>query len=189
MKSCLEILRAGVPAEVQGRDIGAQVLALVEQLAGGSGKISDLLRRLDAWAVEECARVEARAHGRGDLDVDALIEAVEDKVATVEALCDGLMSVAELRARVDGLFGDGADGARVTCSTVHRAKGLEHDLVVVLEDSLKSGTLEEENIRYVALTRTKKRLVLLSHRYEDPGDVDDEEADAWAEHRNMMELP
>ena len=57
---------------------------------------------------------------------------------------------------------DEAGAASVMCSTVHKAKGLEADRVWILEDTLKSGGLEEENIRYVAYTRARKELCLVS---------------------------
>jgi superfamily I DNA/RNA helicase len=51
----------------------------------------------------------------------------------------------------------------IMCSTVHRAKGLESENVFLLEGTFK-GLLEqdeegeEQNIVYVAVTRSKQRL-------------------------------
>lgn len=47
----------------------------------------------------------------------------------------------------------------ITCSSVHRAKGLEADRVFVLAETLRDHTVEEMNIRYVAITRAKRELV------------------------------
>jgi superfamily I DNA/RNA helicase len=43
-----------------------------------------------------------------------------------------------------------------------RAKGLEADRVWILEDTLKRGGQEELNICYVAYTRARKELCLVS---------------------------
>ena len=68
----------------------------------------------------------------------------------------------ELTRKLDMLFNDEAGATSVMCSTVHKAKGLEADRVWVLEDTLRSGGIGEENIRYVAYTRARKELCLVS---------------------------
>jgi superfamily I DNA/RNA helicase len=55
----------------------------------------------------------------------------------------------------------------ITCSSVHKAKGLEADKVFVLEDTLRYHSIEEENIVYVAITRAKKSLVFVSSKSDE----------------------
>ena len=85
-----------------------------------------------------------------------------DNVDTINTLAETVTSVEELTRKLEMLFNDEAGAASVMCSTVHKAKGLEADRVWVLEDTLKCGGLEEENIRYVAYTRARKELCLVS---------------------------
>jgi superfamily I DNA/RNA helicase len=62
------------------------------------------------------------------------------------------------------------DDARVTVSTIHRFKGLEADLVILLRaDELSSedydnGEAEERALLYTAMTRARTSLVILSAR-------------------------
>jgi superfamily I DNA/RNA helicase len=91
---------------------------------------------------------------------------IADQVATLDALSDGLAETAELEARIGELFTE--RGPAIMCSTVHRAKGLEAERVFVLTDTLycngKRQNEEESNIHYVALTRAKSTLVLVSDK-------------------------
>jgi superfamily I DNA/RNA helicase len=50
----------------------------------------------------------------------------------------------------------------ITCSSVHRAKGLEAERVFVLAKTLRTDNDEERNISYVAITRAKSSLVYVS---------------------------
>jgi superfamily I DNA/RNA helicase len=55
------------------------------------------------------------------------------------------------------------------CSSVHKAKGLETQRVFTIEETFKSrfgATLEEENIRYVAVTRSQNELILVQDKKE-----------------------
>lgn len=83
-------------------------------------------------------------------------------MAIVNALCDGVTTVAELELRVVELFSDDTTRAAVMCSTVHRAKGLETDRTYLLHGTFRNGSDEEDNIRYVAITRAKTRLCWVS---------------------------
>ena len=85
-----------------------------------------------------------------------------DNADTINTLAETVGSVEELTRKLETLFNDEQGAASVMCSTVHKAKGLEADRVWVLEDTLKRGGVEEENIRYVAYTRARKELCLVS---------------------------
>jgi len=155
---CLKCLRLGKRAKIEGRDIGAGLLALVNKLAKGPARnsIPSLLERLTHWQEREVARARKSA----DKNCDARVEAIEDKAETLRQLAEGIASIAELKTRLDELFEDSNGNApRIVCSTVHKAKGLEADRAFLLADTFrKSSDLEEENIRYVAITRARHEL-------------------------------
>ena len=145
---CLGFLREGRRAAVQGRDVGAALSALVKKSEAGS--VSGLLDWVTAWGVKETERL---------LKKDADVSAVEDKVATVEALCDGAQSIQEVLSRIEALFSDQDDSKRLVLSTTHKAKGLERDRVFMLRDTyLRKDSEEERNLAYVAVTRARKQL-------------------------------
>jgi superfamily I DNA/RNA helicase len=83
-------------------------------------------------------------------------------------MSEGANSVAELMTRCETLFSD--DKSAVTLSTVHKAKGLEADNVYILRPELMPHPMaktpeaiaQESNIEYVAVTRTKNKLVFVT---------------------------
>jgi len=88
-------------------------------------------------------------------------EAIKDQADMLVNLCDGAKNVDEVMTRADALFTDDGLGQAgvITCSSVHKAKGLEAERVFVLASTLRQGNKEEENICYVAVTRAKAELV------------------------------
>ena len=87
-------------------------------------------------------------------------------------LTEGVVGIPELKARIDGLFTDDGLGAKgvITCSSIHKFKGLESPRVFVLKDTLKpfvkrghtgpvEPTQEERNLEYVAISRAINELV------------------------------
>jgi superfamily I DNA/RNA helicase len=71
--------------------------------------------------------------------------------------------VRDIESRIYSLFTDDGLGSAgvITCSSVHKAKGLEADNVFVLEGTFRPGKEEENNIYYVAVTRAKNRLIFV----------------------------
>ena len=70
-------------------------------------------------------------------------------------------SVFHLRQRIEALFGDSANPNAVIFSTVHKAKGLEFTRVWMFETTFSVGSLEGENLYYVAATRAIESLYLV----------------------------
>jgi superfamily I DNA/RNA helicase len=97
------------------------------------------------------------------------LQAIADKASCLRAMCDGAQSLNEVTARIEALFSDDDNGARIVLSTTHKAKGLERDNVYLLRDTyLKRDKVEETNLYYVACTRAKTNLYLV--RDEKGGD-------------------
>lgn len=158
----MKLLRAGKRTRVAGRDIGKGLTSLMRKMKARS--VPDLLAKIEGWAAREVSRHEAQlaaAKNGRRAAIQAKVEAVRDQADMLASLADGARSVAEVEARVEALFTDDGLGAAgmITCSSVHRAKGLEADRVFILRDTLRETTVEEQNICYVAITRAKRTLV------------------------------
>jgi superfamily I DNA/RNA helicase len=158
----MRLLRAGKRARVAGRDIGMGLTSLVRRMKGAS--VEDLLNKIGLWEAREVARLEMLLVGSTDQrqrTVESKIEAIRDQASMLISLADGADSVNHVEDRIDALFKDDGMGiaGMVTCSSVHKAKGLEADRVFVLQDTMKHHNQEELNIQYVAITRAKHELV------------------------------
>lgn len=159
---CFQLLRNGVRAGIRGKDIGGGLKKMVER--SKTRDVNELMEWLISFRQKEAERL-TKAHKEEEID------AVNDRVETVIALAEGAESIEILNRRFDTLFDDKDDGGgehqdrgRVLLSSTHKAKGLEWDRVWLLRDTYRhapdaSGdwtkASEENNIRYVALTRGK----------------------------------
>jgi superfamily I DNA/RNA helicase len=145
---CFDLLKAGRKANVQGRDVGKGLSALIKK-----SKVSDVssfLQWLQNWRESECMRLAA---------LNRSVDLVNDKAECLEAICEGCNSLEEVNSKIDILFSDGDDKTRIILSSTHKAKGLERRNVFLLRDTYKPGkTQEESNLLYVGITRTIENL-------------------------------
>lgn len=159
---CLNLLRDGKPARIEGRDIGKQLVGMVRKLKAKS--VPDFLRKLDAWATKQIKRVSAS--GLTGQALESRFTMIRDQAGTLSAIAEGAKSVSEVESRLQNLFQDTSDKNKsnnaVVLSSVHKAKGLEWDRVFTLAATFKkSQGGEEANIYYVAVTRAKKHLTFV----------------------------
>jgi superfamily I DNA/RNA helicase len=127
----------GKRCKIEGKDIGKGLIALVNRMAKGKAKnsMAEFLGKLGRWEEKEIGRAERSK----DRSAESRIERIRDQADTLRALSDGLSGVPELKARIDDLFANKEQDrveTRVTCSSIHRSKGLEADRVFVLRDTL-----------------------------------------------------
>ncbi len=165
--TAMKLLRAGKRTIVAGKkDLGDGLCSLVKKLAKSSRSVPEFLTRLDGWTDREVTRAKA---GKNANAVEARIEEILDRADVLRNLADDARSVTEITDRIEALFTDNGLGAAgvITCSSVHKSKGLEADRVFILADTLRAGDIEEENIRYVAVTRAKQSLVWVGANYAE----------------------
>ena len=158
----MKLLRSGKRTRIAGKDIGAGLIALVRKFRARS--VPELLGKIRSWETREVERLDAQARGAKNGRLSTLqskIDAIHDQAEMLTSLTDGARNVDEILTRITGLFTDDGlgDAGVITCSSVHKAKGLEADKVYVLKDTLRSHSDEENNIAYVAITRAKLHLV------------------------------
>jgi superfamily I DNA/RNA helicase len=163
MPICMHFLRHGIPAIVAGRDMGRNLTELVKKSK------AFLACDMNAWLNDHERQEYERL-----LQVDQLERYVQirDQIDAIRALAEGTTHVAEVVAIIESIFSDDRPTGAVVCSTVHKAKGLERDRVWLLSNTffLWDG-VEEENLYYVACTRAKHSLFLVSDRIPTAGGI------------------
>lgn len=150
----MTLLRSGKRTRVAGRDIGSGLIALVRKFKARS--VPEFMSRLTTWEAQQVARFEAAKKFER-------IDKVRDQADMLRSLADDAKSIQAVTDRIEALFTDDGLGQAgvITCSSVHRAKGLEASRVFILRSTLypRGWTQEEANIEYVAITRAKDFLV------------------------------
>lgn len=158
VKVAHSLLRKGVPAVVLGRDIGAGLLALSKVLKPKT--LDEVEANLDRWQAKELEKSERK----GD---DAKAASVNDRAETLRVFADMSVDLQDLEARINSMFADDRDASGVvTICTIHKAKGLEANRVVLLNPHKMPSKWakqdwqrqQEVNLMYVAITRAKQTL-------------------------------
>lgn len=168
-----KLIRYGIPARIEGRAIGAGLVALASKW-----KVKDLdsLRgRVEGWMKRECKK----AKDKGD---DTKAMQIEDRGETLIVLIEraeenGIHNVAGLRKMIEDLFDDRVVQQKdmVTLCSVHRSKGLEWKRVFLLGREELMGrecrqywqTQQEQNLVYVGITRAQDTLYDVYNVKED----------------------
>lgn len=145
IRLAFRLLRRGIPAQVLGTDIGKSLKRLYNKLSNhGAKPMADVI---------ESAKQQIQVDPRKNADkYGSLIALLESGIGIDAAL-------AKLATKGEG----------VALATIHRAKGLEWPTVYHLEPDLipsiyattQAELQQEENLRYVAETRTKNSLYLV----------------------------
>lgn len=158
VKYCMRLLKNGVPANIQGRDVGANLLQFVKKSKAKT--IDKFLKYVSDWEAIELKRLISEKKDT---------QTAMDKVECLQNLCEGILTIADLKDTIEKLFKDVDDHNKVIFSTTHKAKGLERDRVFVLRGTYRRGlNTEEDNLWYVAITRAKSELYLVNTPPKSP---------------------
>lgn len=167
LSMAFKLIRRRVSVVMLGRDIGAGLVALSRKLFPEDSASPDVMRgALDEWAQSETSK--AIANGQ-----EEKVDAILDKVECLRAVMTyaEVQDARSLRLALRELFAK--DSGRITLSSIHKAKGLEWDVVMHLDpwripskwakDAAKRGDdrqlVQERNLKYVLETRTRDVLV------------------------------
>lgn len=155
VEPAFNLIRQGKKVTIVGRDIGNGLIEFIDRFK--TGDINTLLEKMYNYRDKE--QVKLAIAGKY-MQLQILL----DKIATIEALSDGCLTVQNITKKIGSVFSDTTQG--VVFSTVHRAKGLEADNVYILYPDIIPHPMaqtswekrQEENLAYVAYTRHKKEL-------------------------------
>ncbi len=157
MPLALSFLRNNVPARIEGRDIGRQLVGMVRSMKAKN--VPQFIERVQAW---ERTQHERLAKAR---NAEKKLEQVSDVAKTLVAIAEGAKSVNDIEVRLNSLFQDTDEKSlpAIILSSVHKAKGLEWKKVFILSSTFRQAKGgEEANIYYVALTRSQRELYLVA---------------------------
>lgn len=168
IEQAYQFLAAGIGCKVEGREIGEGLVSLAKRWKNVS-TTHQLAVKLADYKVKEMQKFLAK--GQEDR-----AEAVEDKVGALMAVISRVNSqsqylVQDVVTSIRSLFGDTKAGEKprvVTLATVHKSKGREWETVYILDRAnlmpskyaRKEWQMrQEENLEYVAITRSKNQLI------------------------------
>lgn len=161
-----KFIRQGIACKVEGRDIGAGLLKMVNRWKVKS--IDKFLVRLEEWAEREIQKLNAKKR-------ESKIPEIEDKYETLRVICnaclqEGKSGLADVRQFIEDMFDDDVTDVLTLC-TYHRSKGREWPTVVLVEHASRCPSpfakqewekRQEANLAYVAITRAQEKLVYLN---------------------------
>ena len=172
IKYVYKFIAAGIPAKVEGREIGNGLKTLARRWK--VKKLTSLLEKLDSYAEREIAKYVAKEQA-------SKASAVEDKVNCLKVIVERVLKtdpncsspVDRVCQEIDAIFTEDGNAKVVLFSSIHKSKGREWHKVVWLQTgpsgwARMAWELEQEtNLCYVAATRAKHELCLVDISNDD----------------------
>jgi superfamily I DNA/RNA helicase len=152
VKFCMEFIKNKIPANVFGRDIGANLKSLIKK--SKKKELKAFHTWLDKWRDDEIARLVEKHRST---------ESVMDRHECLMMLSEDAKNVADIEKNIDDLFAD-KDGDSIVCFVSgHKSKGLERKNVFLLRKTFRPNLSEQEsNLLYVGFTRAKEHLYIVN---------------------------
>lgn len=166
-KIAFRLLRGGTGVKMLGRDIGKGLEKFSRKICqDDSMRQIECVRAIQDYKERECSL--ALANGK-----EEKVASITDKTECLLAVLSGAecRDAGQMRAMLERLFA--REQGQITLGSIHRAKGLEWDVVAHLDpwripskwakEAAQAGDFrqmkQENNLRYVCETRTRHTLV------------------------------
>lgn len=174
IRTCFKLLSKKINAVIKGKDIRKSLVSIVRSVENSDNfNYSEFLLFLGKFAISKANKLRQKPHSERKL-----IE-LQDQIASIEVcyLSFNSSTLEKFIEELEALFSE--ENASITLSTIHKAKGLEENRIFILYpeklplkwDKQKGWQLQQEqNLKYVALTRSKHTLFLVS----EVTNIDDE---------------
>ena len=162
---CIRLIGRGKKAIVKGKEIGKTLSKELDEISKLRGYIWMLFNE----NLKDYRLIKINQY-QGLDNEEQLIEIINDKLDAVQTIYESnpqAQSIEDLKIEIDKIFSD--DNAPITLSTCHRAKGLEAERIFIYHpehmpltwrNQQKWQLEQEENLLYVALTRSKSELFI-----------------------------
>lgn len=162
---CFSLIRDGKKATIMGRDIGKNLIKIIDKYTVVN--LNDLNSRILNLRSLHFEKLDMIEQGKYDKKRKNSLIAQVDACDTILALSENVETIDELKHSINRIFTNDRQG--IVCSTVHKAKGLEANIVFIIKYELMPHPMatedeeveQEMNIKYVAITRAKETLYLI----------------------------
>lgn len=164
VRECLKFLRQGIAADIMGKNIGNMFVNFVRKLSKDNDKqpIPKLLTAIEGWR----AKTLAGAKFQNERNT------INDKATTIRHFAElpSMHNAGDVIDKITSIYSDNFNGKHIIkFATIHKIKGMEAYRVFILRgpweprtDKMQAHELEqEENLKYVAITRPKFELVFV----------------------------
>jgi ATP-dependent DNA helicase UvrD/PcrA len=169
------LIRRGMPCKVEGREIGTGLLRLVDRWKTIK-TVTAFLDKLEDWQARESQKAIAKGK-------EEKVQEIADKCDTLRVICravqdkvskhrSGNASLDDVRVFISDLFSDDVTKqGLLTLCTYHRSKGREWPRVMLVEHATRCPSpfakqdwqlRQEDNLAYVAITRSQSELVFVN---------------------------
>ena len=166
----LKMIVRGIPCNLVGSSLQQDLLHLLEDIAEQTGFEYQKFAEFS----QSYLKFKQSIYSENDNGAILLLQ-LKDQIKAVEAIYNHFQSssLAELASSIKQLFGSEDDEA-VLLSTVHRAKGMESERVyiaepltlpLIWEGQKPWQSQQEQNLLYVALSRSTKDLFLIGDAF------------------------
>jgi len=162
---CMRYIGEGTKAYVKGRDIGANLINMIEKTKRRN--INDAIESIHKEGKKIIAKIVRKSKcSETDAKTDATYTNFLDKVRAIEVLSEGLQYSDAVCRRIESIFKDDQKSG-ICLSSIHKAKGLEANNVYILMKEkfynkyamrIEWMAEQETNLVYVAYTRAKHLL-------------------------------
>jgi superfamily I DNA/RNA helicase len=158
----LKLIREGKKAHIRGADIGAYLRGIV--IGFNTRTIYEFNSKVDEWENAQLETLEKRWAAQ------SVKETVIDYADVLREFAKQSANPYDIVSSIDRIFDDSTEGT--VFSSVHKAKGMQSPTVYIIRpDQLplirkdqKEWEIEQEmNLKYVALTRSKNKLVFVNN--------------------------
>ena len=163
IKPAYSLLSQGKKVIIKGKEIGQNLINLIQKLSKKyqCESIIDLLESIEKYRAIESEKLER-------LNQTRKLDTLHDQLDCIVNFANNQDSIIDMIIQIDSIFSDN-DQDGIIFSTVHKAKGLESDIVFIIQPELMPGKnaktdwekIQELNIKYVAYTRSKRELYLI----------------------------
>ena len=166
VRLCIRLISRGIKATVKGRQVGKSLEKELEEIA----KLPGYNFKFFNDTLAQYYEIKLQKY-QGLDNEEQLVEILKDKlqaIATIYQSQPQATGIEDLKHYIDQLFSD--KNSPITLSTCHRAKGLQAERIFIYQPedmpmkwkNQQDWQLEqEENLLYVALTRSKSELFIV----------------------------